>query len=39
VIGRGRDYGDVPPLQGTYIGGDAPALEVAVDINEVTPVS
>lgn len=39
VIGRGRDYGDVPPLRGTYVGGDARALEVAVDINHVTPVS
>lgn len=39
VIGRGRDYGDVPPLRGTYVGGDARTLDVAVDISEVTPVS
>lgn len=39
VIGRGRDYGDVPPLRGTYVGGDARTLDVAVDISEVAPVS
>lgn len=39
VIGRGRDYADVPPLRGTYIGGDARTLHVAVDITPVTPVT
>lgn len=38
VIGRGRDYADVQPLRGTYVGGDARTLDVAVDITEVTPV-
>ena len=39
VIGRGRDYADVPPLRGTYVGGDVRTLEVAVDLAPVTPVS
>lgn len=39
VIGRGRDYADVAPLRGTYVGGDARTLDVAVDVTQVTPVS
>ena len=38
VIGRGRDYADVAPLRGTYVGGDARTLDVAVDVTQVTPV-
>ena len=39
VIGRGRDYADVSPLRGTYIGGEVQAVDVAVEITEVTPVA
>lgn len=39
VIGRGRDYGDVPPLRGTYIGGDSRRLDVQVDVAPVVPVT
>lgn len=39
VIGRGRDYADVAPLRGTYIGGDVQTVDVAVEITEITPVT
>lgn len=32
VVGRGRDYADVSPLQGIYHGGPAEALKVTVDL-------
>ncbi len=38
IIGRGRDYADVAPLRGTYVGSDEHRCDVAVDISEVTPV-
>lgn len=39
VIGRGRDYADVPPLKGTYLGGAARELEVEVHVSQVAPVT
>ncbi|MCA9054397.1 MAG: transglutaminase family protein [Planctomycetaceae bacterium] len=32
VLAWGRDYGDVPPLRGVYIGGGAHKLNVGVDV-------
>lgn len=32
AVGRGRDYGDVPPIVGVYLGPPAAELEVAVSI-------
>lgn len=32
IVGRGRDYGDVPPLKGIYHGGRAEALGVTVEL-------
>ncbi|AWB88202.1 transglutaminase family protein [Salinibacterium hongtaonis] len=32
LVGRGRDYGDVPPLKGVYSGGTASEMFVRVDI-------
>lgn len=32
VVGRGRDYADVSPLQGIYHGGPAEALQVTVEL-------
>lgn len=36
VIGRGRDYHDVPPLRGTYVGEDDAELEVEVHLRRLT---
>ncbi len=33
TVGWGRDYGDVAPLKGVYIGGGSHVLEVSVDVN------
>jgi transglutaminase-like putative cysteine protease len=35
VLGRGREYGDVPPLKGVYAGTASSALDVTVDITRV----
>jgi transglutaminase-like putative cysteine protease len=35
VVGRGRDYGDVPPLKGIYSGGAAGDLEVRVELTRM----
>ena len=35
IVGRGRDYADVPPLKGIYSGGSAGDLEVTVDLTRV----
>ena len=32
VLGWGRDYGDVSPVQGVILGGGAHSLEVSVDL-------
>ncbi|QDU91691.1 Protein-glutamine gamma-glutamyltransferase [Pirellulimonas nuda] len=32
TVARGRDYGDVPPLRGVFIGGGQHTLEVSVDV-------
>jgi transglutaminase-like putative cysteine protease len=32
VTARGRDYGDVPPLRGVFIGGGHPAMHISVDV-------
>lgn len=32
TIGWGRDYGDVAPVKGVYIGGSSPRLSVSVDM-------
>jgi transglutaminase-like putative cysteine protease len=32
TIGWGRDYSDVPPIQGVIVGGGEPRLHVAVDV-------
>ena len=37
VIGRARDYGDVAPMRGTYVGGPAPEPEVHVEVEPVVP--
>lgn len=34
-IGVGRDYGDVPPFRGTYLGDPTEAMDVTVRIREV----
>jgi transglutaminase-like putative cysteine protease len=36
VVGRGRDYSDVPPLKGIYSGGSAGDLEVRVELTRVS---
>ena len=35
IVGRGRDYGDVPPLKGIYSGGSAGDLEVRVELTRM----
>ncbi|WP_402469253.1 transglutaminase family protein [Isoptericola aurantiacus] len=35
VIGRGREYGDVPPLKGVYAGAGASELEVTVEMTRL----
>ncbi|GGC72108.1 transglutaminase family protein [Hoyosella rhizosphaerae] len=35
AVGAGRDYKDVPPLRGIYIGGKSKALDVVVDITRL----
>ncbi len=35
VVGRGRDYSDVPPLKGIYRGGPAEGLDVAVELSRL----
>lgn len=35
LVGRGRDYGDVPPLRGVYAGPGASELFVSVEITRV----
>lgn len=35
VVGRGRDYGDVPPLKGLYSGGGSQSLGVAVEVTRL----
>lgn len=35
VVGRGRDYGDVPPLKGIYAGSPDSAMEVTVEITRI----
>lgn len=37
TIAWGRDYMDVAPLKGVYIGGSSPRLLVSVDVSELTP--
>ncbi|MGL4513267.1 MAG: transglutaminase family protein [Lacipirellulaceae bacterium] len=32
VTARGRDYADVPPLRGVFLGGGHPAMHVSVDV-------
>jgi transglutaminase-like putative cysteine protease len=32
TLAWGRDYADVPPVLGVYVGGGDTALEVAVDV-------
>ncbi|MFV0444670.1 MAG: transglutaminase N-terminal domain-containing protein [Planctomycetaceae bacterium] len=39
TIAWGRDYGDVPPLKGIFIGGGAPQLKVEVDVEPLPPGS
>jgi transglutaminase-like putative cysteine protease len=34
-VASGRDYADVAPLKGVYVGGDAKALEVSVDMTRL----
>ncbi|OMC13305.1 hypothetical protein A5735_12640 [Mycolicibacter heraklionensis] len=34
-VGVGRDYSDVPPLKGTYIGGKATDLDVVVEVTRL----
>jgi len=34
-VGIGRDYGDVPPLKGIYMGGSAAAQEVVVEVTRL----
>lgn len=36
TLARGRDYGDVAPLRGVYIGGGRHDLRVSVDVAEIT---
>ena len=35
VVGRGRDYGDVPPLKGVYSGGGSQELGVTVEVTRL----
>ena len=35
VVGRGRDYGDVPPVKGVYAGPDATGNEVTVRVTRL----
>lgn len=35
VVAYGRDYGDVPPLKGVYLGGPSEALEVSVAVTRL----
>lgn len=35
TLARGRDYGDVTPLKGVYIGGGKHELRVSVDVSEI----
>jgi transglutaminase-like putative cysteine protease len=35
VVGRGRDYSDVPPLKGLYSGGGSQRLGVTVDVTRL----
>jgi transglutaminase-like putative cysteine protease len=35
VVGRGRQYGDVPPLKGVFAGGGANDLEVTVEMTRL----
>ena len=35
VVGRGRDYTDVPPLKGLYSGGGSQSLGVAVEVTRL----
>ncbi|WP_418276517.1 transglutaminase family protein [Isoptericola jiangsuensis] len=35
VVGRGRQYGDVPPLKGVFAGGGASDLEVTVEMTRL----
>jgi transglutaminase-like putative cysteine protease len=35
VVGRGRDYGDVPPVKGVYAGPDATGNEVTVKVTRL----
>lgn len=35
VVGRGRDYGDVPPLKGLYSGGGSQRLGVTVEVTRL----
>lgn len=35
VVARGRDFGDVTPLKGVYLGSATPKLSVAVDVNRI----
>ena len=35
VVGRAREYGDVPPLKGVYAGDGPSGLEVTVEIVRV----
>lgn len=36
VVARGRDFGDVTPLKGVYLGSTTPKLSVAVDVNRLS---
>jgi transglutaminase-like putative cysteine protease len=35
LVARGRDYGDVPPLQGIYTGAPAKRLDVSVELTRI----
>ena len=37
TIAWGRDYTDVAPLKGVYVGGSSPQLLVSVDVDEISP--
>ncbi|MBX3444521.1 MAG: transglutaminase family protein [Planctomyces sp.] len=37
TVAWGRDYGDVAPLKGVYIGGGSHQLQVSVDVEETAP--
>jgi len=36
VVGRGRDYGDVPPIKGIVAGAAGSALDVAVEVTRIS---